>query len=71
MTDFTPADEKSLAFCYAYTALVRALCKNGSLKLDHLMVQLDGATCQLRKIGESGAGEYLASMTQSLQGIDK
>lgn len=71
MTDITPADEKDLAFYYAYAALVRTLCKNGTLKLDHLMVQLDGATKQLLKIGETGAGEHLASMVQSLQGVDE
>jgi len=71
MNDYTPADEKSLALCYAYTALVRALCKSGALTQDDLFVQLAGATQQLERIGESGAAAFLGSMAQNLLAADE
>jgi hypothetical protein len=67
----TPADEKALAMYYAYTALARALCLNGSLKLQDLMTQLEGAHQQLHRIGEDGAAQFLGSMRDNLKGLDQ
>ena len=67
----TPADEKSLALYYAYAALVRALCKNNTLKLDDLLAQLAGANQQLHRIGETGAATFLGSVAQNRQAIDE
>ncbi len=66
----TPADEKALAMYYAYAALVRALCLNGSLSLDELMSQLAGANQQLHRIGETEAATFLGQIAQNLQAID-
>ena len=55
----------------ANSALVRALCKNGSLTLDQLMVQLAGANQQLHRIGEISAAEFLGQMAQNLQAVDE
>jgi hypothetical protein len=66
----TPADEKALAMYYAYAALVRALCKNGTLTLDQLLAQLAGANQQLHALGELGAAQFLGAMAQNLQSID-
>lgn len=67
---YTPADEKALAQYYAYAALVRALCKNGSLELDELLFELAGANQQLHRIGEVGAAGFLGAIAQNLQAID-
>lgn len=66
----TPADEKALAMYYAYAALVRTLCKNGTLTFDQLLPHLAGANQQLHAMGEIGAAQFLASMAQNLQNID-
>nr|WP_326528271.1 hypothetical protein [Rhodoferax sp.] len=66
----TPADEKALAMYYAYAALVRALCLNGSLSQDQLMHELAGANQQLHRIGETGAADFLGQIAQNLQAID-
>lgn len=65
-----PADEKVLAMYYAYAALVRALCKNGTLTFDQLLPQLAGANQQLHAMGELGAAGFLGSIAQNLQNID-
>ncbi|MGQ0530006.1 MAG: hypothetical protein ACT4PG_09375 [Panacagrimonas sp.] len=65
------ADEKALALNFAYTALVRALCKNGALTLDQLMFHLAGATQRLDQIGESGAAAMLGAMAEGLQAVDE
>ena len=67
---YSPADEKLLAMYYAYAALVRALCLNGSLTNDQLLSQLAGANQQLHALGEVGAADFLGSMAQNLLAID-
>ncbi|MGQ0622759.1 MAG: hypothetical protein ACT4QA_23120 [Panacagrimonas sp.] len=56
---------------YAYTALVRALCKSGALNLDDLMAQLGSARQQLVAIGESQAAALLGSLAENLQAVDE
>ncbi len=66
----TPADEKALALYYAYAALVRALCKNGTLNFDQLLPHLAGANQQLHAMGELGAAQFLGAIAQNLHNID-
>lgn len=69
MSDPTPADEKSLAMYYAYTALIKTLHDDGVLDMDHLFQNLAGATQQLQTIGEHGAAEFLGAMSERLTAI--
>ncbi len=66
----TPADEKALAMFYAYSALVRALCKSGAITQDDLMKELAGANQQLQRIGELEAAGFLGGLAQSLHAIE-
>jgi len=64
--DYTPANEKSLALSYAFTALVKTLVDAGVIDRDHLFSNLSGARAQLERIGETGAAALLGALNESL-----
>ncbi|MGX5053143.1 hypothetical protein ACWKX9_05710 [Enterobacter asburiae] len=58
---FTQTDEKVLAGYFAWLSLVRSLQAQGSLDLDILYQQLNGAENRLSQIGETGAAGHIHS----------
>lgn len=62
-------NERLLGLLYAYLALVRTLQVNGTLDMDRLLVQVNGAQARLGALGENGAQAALQSIAENLTGF--